>query len=280
MPGFTVFDIIIVPAKHLVRLRTGQELGLCDEVSSGRKQTATSKIDGVMMREVHGSPPQPKSVDDEQRAQFREEVAHEESFQSRTSGMQRWEGSKHHWRCGECGGVEIDAKEPVDGGKTSRRTLHGVICRSQAIHVLVPGGRAWENELNHYTGKVHVSESSCKCGSATRGAEEEDEGRADERCAEVSDAIWQPGQDIKYDGFMCREDITEVGAIKDVFEGGQDAHPDRGSILARNESRYRLEVETAGFVDGRYELATEEEDQPCSNRQEWQKELAGYWQNQ
>ena len=70
-------DVVVVPAEHFARLKSGQELALCDVVGTGGKQAATDKIDSVVVRQVHGGPPEPASVDDEQRAKLGESVAHE-----------------------------------------------------------------------------------------------------------------------------------------------------------------------------------------------------------
>lgn len=229
-------NVVVVPAEHLAGLESGQELALGDVVSTGRKQATTNKIDSIVMREVHSGPPEPASVDDEQRAELGEGVAHEQGFNGGTSRVQRGEGSEDHGRGGEGGSVQVDTEQLIDRSKTGGRTLHRVVGRSKAIHVLVPGRRAGEEELDHNTGQVHVTKGSCKGGSGSGRAEEEHEAGADKGSSEMGDTVRQPGEDIKDDGLVSRKDVAQVCAVEDVFESGQDADPDRRPVLAVDKS--------------------------------------------
>lgn len=58
----------------------------------------------------------------------------------------------------------------------------------------------------------------------------------------MTDAIWKPSQQIQDRVGVGGEDVGEVGAVKDVFEGGQDLHPDMRPVLYRDESIIRLVI--------------------------------------
>lgn len=144
-------------------------------------------------------------------------MTHEEGFDGSTSRVEGWEGTEYHWGGGERGGVKVDAEELVNGGKSGRRALHGVVGRSQAVFVLIPGWSTWEQELNDNTGHVHVAESSCKDGCSTWRTEEEEQAGDDKGSAKMGYSIWEPGQNVEGDGLVCRQDITQIGTIHDVF---------------------------------------------------------------
>lgn len=52
----------------------------------------------------------------------------------------------------------------------------------------------------------------------------------------MSNSIGQPSEDVKDGGLVRREDVAQVCAVEDVFEGGQHTHPDRRSVFTRDES--------------------------------------------
>lgn len=164
--------------------------------------------------------------------------------------MQRRESAEDHGRGGEGGSVQVDAEQLIDRSKTGGRALHRVVGRSETVHVFVPGRRAGEEQLNHNTGQIHVTESSCESRSGSGRAEEEHETRADKGSTEMGDAIRQPGEDIEDDGLVSREDVAQVRAVEDVFEGGQHANPDRRSVLAVDESMKVVSAE-GGKRDGK-----------------------------
>jgi hypothetical protein len=259
LSGLSNLDVVVVPAEHLTGLESGQELALGDVVGTGGKQAATDKIDSVVVRKVHGGPPKPASVNDEQGAKLGESVAHEQGFNGSTSGMQRGESTEDHGRGGESGSVQVDTEELIDRGKTSGGTLHRVVGGSETVHVLIPRRRAGEEELDHDTGQVHVTKGSCKRGSGSRRAEEEHEARADKGSTEMGDTVRQPGEDIEGDGLVGREDVAQVCAVEDVFESGQHANPDRRSVFAVDESAKIVSAEEERRTAG--EMAEEREQQ-------------------
>lgn len=126
--------------------------------------------------------------------------------------------------------------------------MHGVVGRSKTVHVLVPWGRAGENQLDHDTGQVHVAKGSCKSGSSSRRTEKEHETRADKGSTEMGDAVRQPGEDIENDGLVGGQNVAQVCAVEDVFKGRQHANPDRRSVFAVDESE---EVALALAEEGR-----------------------------
>lgn len=52
----------------------------------------------------------------------------------------------------------------------------------------------------------------------------------------MNDAIRQPREDVEDWMLVGGENVGKVGAVEDVFEGGQDANPDVRTIFVWNES--------------------------------------------
>ena len=48
----------------------------------------------------------------------------------------------------------------------------------------------------------------------------------------MGDAIGKPRQDVEDRVFVCGQDVAEIGAVEDVFEGREDADPDWWSVFA------------------------------------------------
>ena len=94
----------------------------------------------------------------------------------------------------------------------------------------------------------------------------------------MGNAVGKPGEDVENDMLVSREDVAEVGAVEDVFEGGKDADPGLGADGARNESG---EISGgAGEAEAGDSLAGVEENQPTGDGQEGQEELACYRDDQ
>jgi hypothetical protein len=53
----------------------------------------------------------------------------------------------------------------------------------------------------------------------------------------MGDAVGEPGEHVEDDSLVGREDVAQVCAVEDIFEGGQDADPDGRSVFARDESK-------------------------------------------
>lgn len=53
----------------------------------------------------------------------------------------------------------------------------------------------------------------------------------------MHDSVRYPGEEIKNSVFVARQNITQVGTVQDILEGGQDTDPDGGSVVGGNISR-------------------------------------------
>ena len=79
---------------------------------------------------------------------------------------------------------------------------------------------------------------------------------------------------------MRREDIAQVGTIKDVFECREDLDPDRWSIFARDESAKVVNFLSHERNTKEYLLAGVKEYEPGEYRQRREEELSCDGQNQ
>lgn len=229
-------DVVVLPAGELVGLSLGQPSGAGRVEKGGGNETTTDQIDGVVMAQVHGGPPDPAGVDDEKVAELGEGVAHEESLQDGIGGVQRGERAKRQRRVGKVGGVEVDAKDGVDAGETSRRAVHAIGRRNQTVFILIPGRRAGKHELNSDAENAHPAKAARKDVDGTRsGKDEEDEG-ANGGGAKVHDAVGQPGENVEDGVLVGGQNVGQVGAVQDVFEGGKHANPNVRTVLGGNES--------------------------------------------
>lgn len=70
-------NVLVRPSVLLVGLLTREVSGACDVVDTGSDEAPTYQIDGVMVVQVHGSPPQPADVEQEESSHTREAEAHE-----------------------------------------------------------------------------------------------------------------------------------------------------------------------------------------------------------
>jgi hypothetical protein len=199
-------------------------------------QAAGNEINGVMMREIHGCPPDPKDVQHEDGGQFGEEMAHEQGLHGGIARMQARESAKDLRTRSESARVHVNAKELVNGGETGGRTGDAVVCGSQTVHVFIPRRTAGEDELYADSGNVHPAKGSHEGGRAARRSKDEEDCRDDSGSGEVRDAIWEPGQNIQDYVLVGGQDVAEIGAIEDVFQRGQDANPGLGANSAWNES--------------------------------------------
>jgi hypothetical protein len=102
--------------------------------------------------------------------------------------------------------------------------------------ILVPGCRAGKEDLDDDTCEIDVAEGAAVDGQGAGGGEDEEDDCCDGGAAEVHDAVGEPGEDVEDDVLVGGEDVGEVGAVEDVFEGGEDAHPDAGAGFAGDEA--------------------------------------------
>lgn len=81
--------------------------------------------------------------------------------------------------------------------------------------------------MNHDSEEIHVAERESEDGHrGWRGVDEHDRG-ANKGGPEMAETVGKPGQQIQDGVFVSREDIAQVGAVQNVFEGGEDLDPDR-----------------------------------------------------
>lgn len=71
-------NVVVIPSGALILLLLWQEVGTGNVENDCGDHGATDEVNSVVMREVHGSPPQPHGVEGEHWAQLWEAVRHEE----------------------------------------------------------------------------------------------------------------------------------------------------------------------------------------------------------
>jgi hypothetical protein len=167
------FDVVVVPAEFLVGLRTGEELGTTKEVADTGKETTSHEVNGVVMREVHGRPPEPHGVEDVDWEELREQMSHKQSLQGCPSRVQGRESSENHGRGEESRSVQVDAKEPINGLQTSGISGNSVGGGCESVGVFVPRRRAGEYDLDEDGGDVHVAKSTSPNWSSSWRAPDE-----------------------------------------------------------------------------------------------------------
>lgn len=86
--------------------------------------------------------------------------------------------------------------------------------------------------------EIHVAKGKSECGDSGGWAPDEHDGRADKGGPKMSDTIWEPCQEIEESGLMGGQNVREVGAVEDVFEGWQDLYPDGRPPFGGDESRF------------------------------------------
>lgn len=212
-----------------------------------------------MVGEVHGSPPQPHSVDREKWTELWEAVAHEERLDDRGSSMQGWESAEDEWGVEEVGGVDVDAKELIDSAQACSASIHAVVCWCKAMQVLVPWWRAREGGLDCDADQVHEAEGAGEDWECARCGKEEDGDGAEGWAGVVDYAVWDPSQNVEEDVLVLGEDVGQVGAVEDVLERWEDLDPDVWAHADWDEA------------------AREEKDEPRPDRQRRQQELARNW---
>ena len=145
------------------------------------------------MIKIHGRPPKPERVGNEQGFQAWENVAHEQRFHDCRAGMQGGESSKYHRRAGESRRVYRDTEELIDYSKACGTSLDAVIRWRQPIEVLIPWRRAWKQQLYAHPNDIHVPKASRENGRCSGRAEDEENTGTDSGGAEVHDSVGKPG---------------------------------------------------------------------------------------
>lgn len=232
----TELDVLVLPAGALLELGARKPPDARDVVGNSSHEATTNKIDGVVVVEVHGSPPDPANVEDEEVLELGEAVLHEQGLEDGVSTVQAGESTERQGRGGEAGGVHVDAEKLVDTGKTSGRALHAVVSWLQAVGLLVPGRRAGEDQLDGDGEHAHVAESTGKHGGGAGGGKEEEDGAADGGQRKVADSIGEPGKQVEDGVAVGRENVGQVGSVEDVLERREDLDPDVRTVLGGDES--------------------------------------------
>lgn len=232
----TELNVLVLPAGTLLQLGARKPPDARDVVGDSSHETTTNKINGVVMVEVHGGPPDPANVEDEEVLELGEAVLHEEGLENGIGTVQAGEGTERQGSGGEAGGVHVDAEKLVNAGETGGRTLHAVVSRLQTVRLLVPGRSAGEDQLNGDGEHAHVAESTSKHGGGAGRGKEEEDGAADSGERKVADTIGEPGKQIEDGVAVGRENVGQVGSVKDVLERREDLDPDVRTVLGGNKS--------------------------------------------
>lgn len=233
-------DVLILPASELAGLALRQPSSASRVEESSGNQTTTDQVDGVVVAEIHGRPPNPASIDDEKRSKLGEGVTHEECLKHGVGGVERGERTEWKRRSGEVGGVQVNAKDLVDTGEAGGRSGHTVRCRHQSVLVLVPWRSAWEHKLNGDTEDAHPTKAACKHVDGSRGGKDEEDQRANCGGSKVHYTIRQPGQDVEDGVLVRRQNVGQVRAVEDVLQCRQDANPNVRSVVVVDETRLYL----------------------------------------
>lgn len=235
----TDLDVIVLPSGKLIGLALRQPPGTAVVVKGGSDQTTGNQIDGVVVAQVHGCPPNPAGVSGEEKLELWEAVAHEQGLKNSVRSVERGESSKRQRSIGEVGSVQINTKNRVNTSQSSGRSMHAVGSGNKSILVLIPWRRAGEDELNGHAQDAHPAESTSKDGSGAGGREDEDDCGAHSRGSEMHDTVGKPSQNVENSMLVSRENVGKVRAIENVFQSRQDSDPDMRAILGRNKSEGR-----------------------------------------
>lgn len=235
-------NVLIFPASELARLALRQPSSASGVEESSGNQATTDQVNGVVMAKIHGRPPNPASIDNEERSELGEGVAHEECLKHGVGGVERRESAKWKRRRGEVGGVQVNAKDLVDTGEACGRSGHTVRCRHQAVLVLVPWRSAWEHKLNGDTENAHPTKATSKHVDCSRGGKDEEDQRANCGGSKMHDTVRQPSQDVEDGVLVRRQNVGQVCAVENVLQCRQDANPDVRSVVVVDETRLHVRL--------------------------------------
>lgn len=164
----TDLDVIVLPSGKLIGLALGQPPSTAIVVKRGSDETTGHQVDGVVVAQVHGCPPNPAGVSCKEEFELREAVAHEKGLENSIRSMERGESTKRQRSIGEVGSVQINTKNGVNTSQSSGRSMHAVGSGNKSILILIPWRRAGEDELNGDAKDAHPAESTGKDGSGAR----------------------------------------------------------------------------------------------------------------
>jgi hypothetical protein len=179
----------------------------------------------------------------------------EERFHRRASGVKARESAEGNGSAGESRLVAVTAEDGVDASESSSGTAHSVIRWDQTFAKFVPctegevskrvemgkeregrtRGSARENNLDENASEVHVTECrSPELDSAGRG-EDEEEGGDDEGQDEMHEPVREPRHQIENGVSVSSEEVRDVGAVENRFEGREDGNPDVRAVVFGDE---------------------------------------------
>lgn len=147
-------------------------------------------------------------------------MRHEESLENGVRGVERGESAERNRCSAEIGRIEVDTKNGVDTGESSRRSWHAVGSRFKTMLHLVPRWRTGEEKLDGYTQNTHPAEGASPDRGGTGGSEDEHEQGADYRSAKMAQAVGDPGKNVENRVLVGGENARQIGTVQDVLEGG------------------------------------------------------------
>ena len=150
--------------------------------------------------------------------------------------MQGGECTEHYRRSLEGGGVHVEAKDSIHSLQSRSIAVNRVIGGREAVGVLVPRWRAGEDHLDKDGCDVHVTERAGEGRKCARRPPDEHASADNNRGHVVDESVGEPREHVKNSVLVCRDDIAEVCAVKDVFERGEDTDPDGRAVFGRNIS--------------------------------------------
>lgn len=168
-------DILVFPSCQLVGLALGQPPSTRRVVKGSSNETASHQVDGIVVAEIHGGPPDPASVSSEEELELGEAVAHEQGFEDSIRSVERGECAKWKRGIGEVGCIQVNAENRVDTSQSSGRSGHAVSSRDKSMFILIPWWRAGEDELNSNAKNAHPTKGTGEDGGGARSGEDEDD---------------------------------------------------------------------------------------------------------
>lgn len=168
-------DKLVFPSCQLVGLALGQPPSARRVVEGSGNEATSHQVDGIVVAQIHGRPPDPASVSSKEELELREAVAHEQSLKDSIRGVERGECAKGKRGIGEVGRVQVNAENRVDTSQSSGRSGHAVSSRDKSMFVLIPWRRAGEDELNGNTKNAHPAKGTGEDGGGSRSGEDEDD---------------------------------------------------------------------------------------------------------
>ena len=90
--------------------------------------------------------------------------------------------------------------------------------------------------MSNHSNYIHPAERKAICAKGFGRGEDKDDACNHKWSTKVTDAVWEPCKEVKDGVLVSRQDVAEVGAVQNIFEGGQDFDPYGWSIFTGDES--------------------------------------------